>query len=214
MANSQAQHLKQRKEEIAGSVSFSWTLLKSITMCRMKSSDIDETKNYKACLNLCHHKSDFDIDTTWAFFAKSHWKSLCDRIGGTVKCKILCANLQRPVNNQILAFHAIKEYCKSSIEGITFLTIDKEDVVAVRENLKSRYELDDTVPGSRSCHHFVPTSSIHYRGKRLEVLQNTSLVTIFLRTLYSHLVITYCLHKFQVLDKTEVDIKPEFSPGK
>ena len=66
-------------------------------------------KNYKAFLNLCHHKSDFDIDATWAFFATSHGKSPCDRIGSTVKCKILCASLQRPVNNQILMFCAVKE---------------------------------------------------------------------------------------------------------
>ena len=32
-------------------------------------------KNYKAFLNLCHHKSDFDNDATWAFFATSHGKS-------------------------------------------------------------------------------------------------------------------------------------------
>ena len=32
-------------------------------------------KNYKAYLNLCHHKSDFDNDATWAFFATSHGKS-------------------------------------------------------------------------------------------------------------------------------------------
>ena len=71
--------------------------------------------NYKAFLNLCHHKSDFGIDATWVFVATSHWKSPCDRIDSTVKCKKLCASLQRPVNNQILTFLAIKEYCKSSI---------------------------------------------------------------------------------------------------
>ena len=69
-----------------------------------------------------------------------------------------CVSLQRPVNNQILTLCAVKEYCNSSIEGITFLTIDKEDMVAVRENLKPGYELSDTVPSNRSCHHFVPVS--------------------------------------------------------
>ena len=115
-------------------------------------------KNYKAFLNLCHHKSDFGIDATWVFVATSHWKSPCDGIDSTVKCEKLFASLQRPVNNQILTFHAVKEYCKSSIARITFLKINKEDMVAVRENLKPWYELGDMVPGTRSCHHFVPTS--------------------------------------------------------
>ena len=55
-------------------------------------------------------------------------------------------------------FRKLKEYGKSSIEGITFLTIDKEDMVAVRETLNPRYELDDAVHGTRSCHHFFLTS--------------------------------------------------------
>ena len=115
-------------------------------------------KSYKIFLNLCHHKLDFKIDVTWAFFATSNGKSPCDRIGNIVKCKMLCVSLQRLVNNQIMTLCAVKEYCKSSIEGITFLTINKEDMVGVRENLKPRYELGDTVPSNRSCHHLVPIS--------------------------------------------------------
>ena len=65
---------------------------------------------------------------------------------------------------------AVKEYCKSPIEGIAFLTIIKEDMVAVRENLKPWYELVDTVPGTWSFHHIVSTS-IHYQGKTVEYQQ-------------------------------------------
>ena len=45
--------------------------------------------------------------------------------------------------------------------------IVKEDMVAVRENLKPWYELVDTVPGTWSFHYIVPTS-IHYQGKTVE----------------------------------------------
>ena len=55
-------------------------------------------KNYKAFLSLCHHKSDFEIDAAWAFFATNHGKSPCDGIGSTVKRKILRASLQIPLN--------------------------------------------------------------------------------------------------------------------
>ena len=47
--------------------------------------------------------------------------------------------------------------------------INKEDMVAVRENLKPWYELGDTVPGTRSCHHFVPMSQYTIKGKKLSI---------------------------------------------
>ena len=149
-----------------------------------------QCKSYKAFLNICHHNSYFDIDATWAFFATSHRKSPCDGIGATFKRKILRAGLQRPVNNQILIFWAIKEYWKSPIEGITFLTIDKEDMVAARENLKPRYELDVTILGTRSCHHFVPTSQYTIERKQLSINK-----TVFL----THSFWTYQHYKMRLL---------------
>ena len=131
------------------------TQIKSVDY--FSDSSAGQYKNYKTFLNLCHHKSDFDTDSTWAFFATSHGKSPGNRISNTVKCKIFCASLQKPANNQILTFCAVKEYCKSSIKEITFLKINKEDMVAVRENLKPPCELN-IAPATRSCHHFVQTS--------------------------------------------------------
>ena len=66
-------------------------------------------------------------------------------------------------------FRAVEVYCKSSIKGITFLTINKEDMVAVSENLKLWYELGDTVPASRRCHHSVQTSQCTIKGKQLSI---------------------------------------------
>ena len=103
---------------------------------------------------------------------------------------MLRAGLQRPVNNQILIFCAVKEYCKSPIEGITFLTIDKEDMVAARENLKPQYELDVTILGTRSCHHFVPTSQYTIEGKQLSINK-----TVFI----THSFWTYQHYKMRLL---------------
>ena len=36
-------------------------------------------------INLCYHKMNFDVECEWLFFATSHGKSACDRIGGVVK---------------------------------------------------------------------------------------------------------------------------------
>ena len=42
-------------------------------------------------------------------------------------------------------------------------------MVAVRENLKPPYELGDTAPGTRSCHHFISTSQYTIKGKQLSI---------------------------------------------
>ena len=68
--------------------------------------------------------------------------------------------------------------------------IDKEDMVAVKENLKHRYELGDTVPGTMSCHHFVPTSHYTIEGKQLSI-DTTVVIT--------HSFWTYQHHKVRLL---------------
>ena len=130
-------------------------------------------KTYKNFLNLCHHKSDFNIDAFWSFFATSHGKSPCDGIGGTVKRTILRASLQRPIDNQILTFEAAKFFCQNEIsEKITFIVIEKGDMVAVREMQNARFRLGQTVPGTRSCHYFRPTSQYTIEAKQLSTDNN------------------------------------------
>ena len=43
--------------------------------------------------NLRRHKPDYNIDAKWVFFATSHGKQPCDRIGGTVKQLVSNASL-------------------------------------------------------------------------------------------------------------------------
>ena len=84
--------------------------------------------SFKNFINLCHHKIDLNIDGSWSFFATHHGKSPCDGIGCTVKCKITRASLKRSLSNQISSFGAVEEFC-SSITGINFFPISKDDVV-------------------------------------------------------------------------------------
>ena len=42
-------------------------------------------KYYKNFVNLCCHKSDFELDAEWVFLATSLGKSLCDGVGVTVE---------------------------------------------------------------------------------------------------------------------------------
>ncbi|GBM04149.1 hypothetical protein AVEN_205225-1, partial [Araneus ventricosus] len=45
-------------------------------------------KNKKNFTNLCHHKTDFDSEAEWHFFAFCHGKNACDGVGGTTKEKL------------------------------------------------------------------------------------------------------------------------------
>ena len=47
------------------------------------------------------------------------------------------------------------EYCKSSIEGIKFILVEKEEVEKVR-SLTMRLENASQVPGTRSFYQFIP----------------------------------------------------------
>lgn len=51
-------------------------------------------KNFKSIMNLCHHKTDFQMDACWSFHATSHRKTVCDGIDGTVKITLTKKNLQ------------------------------------------------------------------------------------------------------------------------
>ena len=116
-------------------------------------------KSYKNMLNLCRHKSDFGIDAIWTFFATSHGKSPCDGIGGTVKRLTARASLQRPYSEQILTVSLMLSFCKANIPGITFIYISKERMEDVRTELKERFAMGHTIPGTKSYHFFTPVNT-------------------------------------------------------
>ncbi len=74
-------------------------------------------KNSFNFINLCNHKSDFNLDCERSFFATSHDKSACDGIGRTVKRLTAKASLQRPLPGQIVTPKDMFNYCNESIPG-------------------------------------------------------------------------------------------------
>ena len=130
---------------------------------------------YKNFLNLCYHSSDFGLRAIWSF-ATSHGKSPCDGLGGTVKRLLLRASLQRPVNDQILSFDKVMTFCTTSIKGITFFEISKDDMASVRERQKELYQLGNTVEGMRSPHHFEPQSCSAKHAKHLSAENRFSII--------------------------------------
>ena len=51
------------------------------------------------------------------------------------------------------------EVCETEMKSIVFIGIDKTEMQEVRKEMEKRYEDGDTVPGTRSSHHFIPLSS-------------------------------------------------------
>jgi hypothetical protein len=117
-------------------------------------------KNYKNMLNLCRHKVNILALTQLGFsFATSHGKSPCDGIGGTVKRLTARTSLQRPYSEQILDVSSMLHFCKTNIPGIAFIYISKERMEEVRADLKERFAMGHTIPGTRSYHLFTPVST-------------------------------------------------------
>ena len=115
---------------------------------------------YKNCynlMNLCKHYEDFGIDAEWNFFATSHGKNACDGIGGLVKRSLSKASLQRPLANQILTSEAVFNHCNENLStNIIFYHVSGTDINNYQEKLKDRFDLAQTVRGTRSFHKFVP----------------------------------------------------------
>ena len=76
------------------------------------------------------------------------------------------ASLQRPLNDQILTFEAVKKFC-SMIKGITFFSVNKDDLASICLQLNKCCKLGSTVKGTRSCHHFEPQSVTIIHAKHL-----------------------------------------------
>ena len=72
---------------------------------------------------------DFDgIDDEWHFFfATSHGKWPCDRIGGTVKRLAAKDSLQRPYCEQIMIPRQLFQFAEDNISGISFFYCTTRD---------------------------------------------------------------------------------------
>ena len=80
---------------------------------------------------------------------------------------LLRASLQRPVNDQFLSFDKVMTFYTTSIKGIAFFESSKDDMASVRDRQKERYQLGNTVEGTRSSHHFEPQSCSAICAKHL-----------------------------------------------
>ena len=137
-------------------------------------------KNYKNLANLCHHEVDFATEAEWHFFATSHGKSPCDGIGGTVKRLAARASLQAATRDQILTPEQLFAWAEKNVHGISFFFVSSEDVRKneIKFALEERYSAIKTVPGTRSHHCFVPTSTRELQMKRVSADEIDTLIRL------------------------------------
>ena len=105
------------------------------------------------------HVQDFGIKAEWNFFTTSHWKNLCDRVGGTVKHLATRASLQRSLDNQILTPFQLFEFASRDISGITSFYVNLETVKKTAAILEPQFAKAERIKGTRNHHQFVSEGS-------------------------------------------------------
>ena len=109
-------------------------------------------KNYKAFINLCFHEQDHNLKAEWHLFARSHGKSPCDGVGGTVKQLVANASLEANHDMWILRPKQLYQWGTKNITGIFFFYVSSETVHgnSLKYDLDNSYCLANIADGTRS----------------------------------------------------------------
>ncbi|KAF2892873.1 hypothetical protein ILUMI_13299 [Ignelater luminosus] len=84
--------------------------------------------------------------------ASRYDKNACDGVGGTTKCEVIRASLQRTVRNQILNVDQIFNFYKEHIKGIIYFLVKKEEIDHHAEKLAQRFNRCRRIVGTRQFH--------------------------------------------------------------
>ena len=113
-------------------------------------------KNQKHFYNLCFHASDCE----WNFFATTHGKLPCDGIGGTMERGTAKAGLQKTTSGHILIAEQMFKFCKEAIPSVNVVYITANEINTARSKLEHQYSITEAIPGTRSYHQYIPTSTL------------------------------------------------------
>ena len=100
---------------------------------------------------MCYHRSEFG-NVKWVFFATSHEKQPCDRVGSTVKRLTRLTSLGGATSDQTPT--AIFNFCEDNIEIINLIYLSKDKVDTTAKFAK-RFNNIKTILGKRLFHEFV-----------------------------------------------------------
>lgn len=129
-------------------------------------------KNKKNFYNLSLHKEQYGIEPEWSFFITSHWKNVCDGLGGTLNRLVTKASLRRPYNNQIKSPQLLFEWAKGNIQNMNFVFIStdlyKDEDVKMKQSLLKLTPL----PSTRKMHQIIPLRKGVIKAKQFSFSQN------------------------------------------
>ena len=111
-------------------------------------------------LSICFQEQDNSLKAEWLFFARSHDKSPCDGVRGSVKCLVGNASLKARYDKCILTPVQLYERTTKNIKGLHFFYISSENANAscVKFGFHKWYSFGNVVDGTRSHHSFIPVS--------------------------------------------------------
>ena len=115
-------------------------------------------KNFKNAINVVHHKSHFNIDAEWHFFATAHGKGSCDGLGATVKRGAIRASLQSGDENHILSAKDLFEWLSLTgrMPSISFKYFSQKDYDSSSRFLKKRFARKSRISNLHKQHYLIP----------------------------------------------------------
>ena len=131
--------------------------------------------------------------------------------------------MQRAYENQILTANQLFHFCHSEVNGIKFFFVEKENSDVVRQELKPRFEMGKTVPGTRSYRHIFPlsktcigtklTSSDKEFSSKFDFLINFGFRKVS-TSIYSFVIckydLQYCVGFIEETNKGDSEVKVRF----
>lgn len=110
---------------------------------------VSQYKNKSNFVNLVNHYQDFGIVAEWHFFATSHGKNPCEKIGGYLRRFALQAN-------ELCSFEEINEWAMNSGLGISLIFCSSEMIREERKMLLERFQKTKPMNGMGNYHAFIP----------------------------------------------------------
>ena len=104
---------------------------------------------------MVNHNDDLGIPAEWHFFATSHGKGLCDRLGGTVKRLAAKASLQKTQNDLIQTPQQWYDWAAANLSFIKYVFIQDSEINEHREVLQQRFDNCIPVVGTQKLHCFL-----------------------------------------------------------
>lgn len=135
-------------------------------------------KNKYNFVNLVNHKTDFNVDAEWHFFATSHGKGACDGVGGTVKRTAFRYNLQHDAASQITSTRRLYEWARSNFKNIHFDFCSKDDHKIHKESIQRRYENAQTIQQTRQYHSHKPLNTYQLSAAHISDDKKRKIVTL------------------------------------